>query len=185
MKTPVLDTERLHLRPFRETDAKDVFETWESDPDVAKYMFWTSHNDIAKTREWLSFELGQIEKPDWYRFALVLKDSGALIGTVILYYEEEVNCWEIGYNLGKQYWGRGYTTEAVKAVIDFAKKELQICQIVGRYAKENPASGHVMDKLGFQFEKEIPYLCNDGTVMRDGIQRRLIMDAEKGNTYAK
>ena len=48
MKTPILETDRLLLRPFKEDDVTDVFECWESDPDVAKYMFWTSHNDIEK-----------------------------------------------------------------------------------------------------------------------------------------
>ena len=43
MNTPVLETKRLILRPFRQDDARTVYECWESDPDVAKYMFWTSH----------------------------------------------------------------------------------------------------------------------------------------------
>lgn len=83
MRTPILETDRLVLRPFIEADVTDVFECWESDPDVAKYMFWTSHNDIEKTREWIAFELGQIEKQDWYRFAIVLKDTNTLIGTAM------------------------------------------------------------------------------------------------------
>lgn len=173
MRTPVLETDRLILRPFKEDDVTDVFECWESDPDVAKYMFWTSHNDIEKTREWITFELGQIEKQDWYRFAIVLKDTNILIGTALVYYEEEVECWEIGYNLGKKYWGKGYTTEAMKRVIEFATEELKLLQIVGRYAKENPASGNVMRKLGFKYEKDIPYECNNGAVKREGIQCRL------------
>lgn len=86
---------------------------------------------------------------------------------------EEVDSWEIGYNLGKKYWGNGYTTEAMRRIISFAKEELRIAEIVGRYAKENPASGKVLDKLEFQFEKEIPYECNNGTVLREGIQCRL------------
>ena len=173
MKTPILETDRLILRPFREDDAIDVFECWESDPDVAKYMFWTSHNDIAKTKEWIDFELGQIEKDDWYRYAIVQKENKELMGTAILYYDEEVDCWEIGYNLGKKYWNKGYVTEAMKKVIAFAQEELHISEIVGRYAKENPASGNVMRKLGFQYEKDIPYPCNDGAVMREGVQCRL------------
>ena len=48
--------------------------------------------------------------------------------------------------------------------------------MVGRYAKENPKSGNVMNKLGFKYEKDIPYECNDGTVMREGIQCRLIVE---------
>lgn len=51
MKTPELKTERLLLRPFRQEDAIPAFTCWESDPDVAKYMFWTSHNDVEKTKE--------------------------------------------------------------------------------------------------------------------------------------
>lgn len=175
MNTPILETERLMLRPFQKEDAVNVFECWESDPDVAKYMFWTSHNDIEKTKEWITFELGQVEKDDWYRFAIVLKGTSELIGTALIYFEEEVECWEIGYNLGKKYWGKGYTTEAMVKVIDFARKQLKISQIVGRYAKENPASGNVMKKLGFKYEKDIPYECNDGTIKREGIQCRLIL----------
>ncbi len=175
MKTPTLNTDRLLLRPFTEDDALAVFEGWESDPEIAKYMFWTSHNDIEKTKEWLSFEISQIEKDDWYRFALVLKETGALIGTVLIYYEEEVECWEIGYNLGKRYWGKGYATEAMSRVIEFAVEEIHISEIVGRYAKENPASGNVMKKLGFQYEKDIPYECNNGAVMREGVQCRLLI----------
>ncbi len=173
MKTPTLETDRLILRTFKQEDATNVFECWESDPDVAKYMFWTSHNDIAKTKEWIDFELGQIEKDDWYRYAIVQKENKELMGTAILYYDEEVDCWEIGYNLGKKYWNKGYVTEAMKKVIAFAQEELHISEIVGRYAKENPASGNVMRKLGFQYEKDIPYPCNDGAVMREGVQCRL------------
>lgn len=176
MNTPVLETERLLLRPFRKEDAEEVFVCWERDPDVAKYMFWTSHNDIEKTKEWIAIEIGQIEKEDWYRFAIELKETGELIGTALIYYEEEVVCWEIGYNLGKRYWGKGYTTEAMRKVMDFAVTSLGITEIVGRYAKENPASGNVMKKLGFEYEKDIPYECNDGAVKREGIQCRWILD---------
>lgn len=176
MKTPTLETERLILRTFTYDDARDVFECWESDPDVAKYMFWSSHNDIEKTKEWLKFEIGQIEKDEWYRFALVLKSTNELIGTALIYYEDEVKCWEIGYNLGKKYWGKGYTTEAMSKVIEFATDYLNISEIVGRYAKENPASGNIMNKLGFKYEKDIPYECNDGTVMREGVQCRLVIE---------
>ena len=56
MRTPILHTERLDLRPFTAEDAQDVFECWESDPDVAKYMFWCSHNDIEKTKNWVRKE---------------------------------------------------------------------------------------------------------------------------------
>lgn len=183
MNTPILETDRLLLRPFQETDAVDVLEGWESDPEVAKYMFWTSHNDIEKTKEWIAFERNQIPKEDWYRFAFVLKDTGELIGTGLIYYEEEVEAWEIAYNLGRKYWGLGYTTEAMKRIVDFAVNELKLSEIVGRYAKENPASGKVLRKLGFQYEKEIPYVCNDGAVKREGIQMKYIDFSKTTSLY--
>ena len=175
MNTPILETERLILRPFEATDAETVFECWETDPEVAKYMFWTSHNDIEKTKEWIEFELGQISKDDWYRFALVLKDTKALVGTGLIYYEDEVSSWEIGYNLGRKYWGNGYTTEAMQEILSFAKNELNIKEVVGRYAKENVASGNVMKKLGFKLEKDIAYECNNGAVRYEGVQCRLYL----------
>lgn len=175
MKTPTLETERLLLRPFKTSDTKDVFEGWERDADVAKYMFWCSHNDIERTKEWISFELGQINKDDWYRFAFILKETKELIGTGLIYYEEEVKGWEIGYNLAKKYWGNGYATEGMKNIIQFARENLNIKEIIGRCAKENPASGNVMKKLGFQYEKEILYECNNGTVHRKGLLYRLYL----------
>lgn len=105
----------------------------------------------------------------------MLKETDELLGTALVYYEEEVQCWEIGYNFGKKYWNKGYATEAMQKVIAFAEEELNLSEIVGRYAKENPASGNVMKKLGFQYEKDIPYECNDGAVKREGIQCRLVM----------
>jgi ribosomal-protein-alanine N-acetyltransferase len=91
MNTPILETQRLLLRPFREGDGQEVFECWENDPDVAKYMFWSSRNDVSESIEWVKMEIGRIKKDDWYRFALVEKETGHLIGTGLVYYEEEIS----------------------------------------------------------------------------------------------
>ena len=168
MITPILQTKRLILRPFIKDDAQEVFNSWESDPDVAKYMFWTSHSDISKTIEWLASEIEKINSDDWYRWAYISKESGKLLGTGLLYFDDEYKKFEIGYNLGKHAWGYGYATEAMMEVIRFAKDELGIKEIIGRHAKENPASEKVMKKLGFQYVKDIPYECNAGTKIYEG-----------------
>lgn len=173
MKTPVLETERLLLRPFCEADAQRVFDCWESDPDVARYMFWSSHNDVEKTRQWTAFEVSQIPSDQWYRWAVVLKATGDLIGTGLVYYEEEYHLFEIGYNFGKEYWGHGFATETMEAIVDFAKNVLKVKELVGRYAKENPASGRVMDKLGFRYCRELPYEANEGKHRYNGVECRL------------
>ncbi|GFP76284.1 GNAT family N-acetyltransferase [Clostridium fungisolvens] len=168
MKTPILETDRLILRPFYMEDAQDVFECWESDPDVAKYMFWESHNDINKTIDWVREELSKIDADDWYRWAIILKETGELVGTGLIYVDKEYSKFEIAYNLGKKAWGSGYTVEAMLEVIKFAKEELRVKEIMGRHAKENAASGIVLEKLGFKYIKDIPYECNRGKNIYDG-----------------
>lgn len=173
MKTPELFTERLTLRPFNEADARDVFEGWETDPDVARYMFWESHNDFNKTIEWVKEEVEKIEAEDWYRWAITLKESGELVGTGLIYLNDETNQYEIAYNLKKSAWGKGYTTEAMKRIIQYAKEELGIKTIMGSHAKENPASGKVMEKLGFKFLRDIPYECHKGEKVYEGKEYQL------------
>ena len=168
MKTPILETDRLILRPFCIEDAQEVFQGWESDAEVAKYMFWTSHNDINKTINWVKKELSKIDSDDWYRWAILSKETGNLLGTGLIYVEAEYGKFEIAYNLGKKAWGFGYTTEAMQEVIKFAKEELGIKELMGRYAKENPASGRVLEKLGFTYIKNIPYACNRGENLYEG-----------------
>lgn len=143
MNTPNIETERLLLRPFCKEDTQNAFDCWESDPDVAKYMFWCSHNNIEKTKEWISFEMGQIASDKWYRWAVICKDTSELIGTGLVYFEEEYNLFEVSYNFGKKYWGKGYAIETMRAVVDYAENVLRVEELVGRYAKVNPASGNL------------------------------------------
>lgn len=168
MKTPILQTDRLILRPFCMEDSQEVFECWESDPAVAKYMFWDSHNDVNITIGWVKKELSKRDSDDWYRWAILSKETGDLLGTGLIYVEEEYAKFEIAYNLGKKSWGCGYTTEAMQEVIKFAKEELGINEIMGRHAKENPTSGRILEKLGFTYIKDIPYECNRGKNLYEG-----------------
>lgn len=168
MITPVLETERLILRPFNIRDAREVFECWESDPDVARYMYWTSHNDINKTKEWIESEIAKINSDGWYRWAIVSKEKNEIAGTGLFYFDEELQNYSIGYNLGKKFWGKGYATEAMKKIIEFAKNTLEVKEIIGRHATANSASGKVMKKLGFVYVKDIPFVCNDGQNIYEG-----------------
>lgn len=70
--------------------------------------------------------------------------------------------------MGKKAWGYGYTTEAMQGIIHFAKENLGITEIVGRHAKENPASENVMKKLGFKYVRDIPYECDEGKYVYEG-----------------
>lgn len=71
--------------------------------------------------------------------------------------------WGIGYNLHYDYWHKGYCTEAMKAIIDFAHKELGVNKICSEHALDNPRSGKVMEKCGLKFDHYGEYAKLDGS----------------------
>ena len=168
MITPRLETERLILRCFQDDDISAVYNGWETDPDVAKYMMWESHNDIEKTRAWIADEICNIAKDDWYRWALIKKETEELIGTCLIYYSDEESSYVVGYNLSKKFWGNGYTTEAMKRVLEFARNDLGLKLITGSHSVENPASGKVMEKIGMVYNQDCNYVCNGGKIRTKG-----------------
>ena len=89
--------------------------------------------------------------------------------------DDAENHWDISYNLGKKLWGKGYVTEAMKMVMQFAQAELGMKESITSYAKVNSGSANVLHKLGFVDEKEIPYECNGGDIITEGIMCRYIV----------
>ena len=157
MKTPILETERLILRPLCVNDAEDIYKNWTSDPEVARFMRWELHKDISETREWLSAEEQCVESDSVYNWGFVLKETEELIGSGGLVFIESKGMYELGYNIMKKYWGKGLATEASHMIIDFAKKELNQKQFYCCHAKDNPASGKVMMKVGFKYQNDGVY----------------------------
>lgn len=156
MKTPVLETDRLILRPLSLDDAEHIFKTWTSDEDVAKYMIWDVHESVNDTIDWLKQEVNDIDSDDVYTWGLVLKDTNTLFGTIALNKKADGTSG-FGYNIAKAYWKKGFTTEAGRKVLDFANKTLNIKKIFCRHADENIASMKTMKKLGFIYFKDSTY----------------------------
>lgn len=177
MITPRIETNRLLLREIQETDVDDIFDCWMQDEDVSRYMWWKASNDIAEVQKFVKFELGQIEHDKWYRWIIILRETGQIIGTCMIFYNEDdrEKHWDISYNLGKKYWGNGFITEAMKEVIQFAEIELGMKECVTTYAKVNSSSAKVLHKLGFIDEAEIPYECSGGDIITEGIMCRYVV----------
>lgn len=169
MTTPVVVSERLILRPFREGEALAAFQLWFSQPDVAKYMFWKTHSDIKETEDWLLDEISSIDDDDWYRFAVERIEDQQLLGTVLLYYEEELEGWEIVYCFAREFWNQGYATESIQTIISFAKEQLELEKIFARVALVNMASRKALEKLGFCHSGRIVYTCNGGNSVLPGL----------------
>lgn len=151
----IITTERLIIRQFRETDAEDVYEL-RSDPEVNRFMPYPCDADISETRlrigEWM-------EKK--YRMAIELRESGKVIGDISLSPRDGDKLVELGYNLNRSFWGKGYATEAARAVIQQAVSE-GIRDFMAYYAKENGASGRVLEKCGFVPEYTGQYSRDNG-----------------------
>lgn len=163
MKTPILETERLILRPLALTDAEEIFKNWSSDPEVAKFMFWSTHSDVEVTKKWLADVETKINSDICYDWGFVRKSDNKLIGSGGIYYKENLDAFEIGYNIMKNCWHQGYTTEAATAMRDFAINSLGSKRIFGRHAKDNPYSGKVMEKLGLHYIGDAEAESMDGT----------------------
>ncbi len=169
MKTPILETERLILRPLQNTlqEAQHIFSAWTSDKEVAKYMRWSVHKSVSDTAEWLLLEEKNIDS-DNYNWGFVLKETGELIGAGGLVFVQEHSCYELGYNLMRKQWGKGLATEAARRILLFAQEELHQKSMFCCHAAQNTASENIILKLGFKrvgtatyekFDKSEKYEC--------------------------
>ena len=152
--TRTLETERLILRKFTMEDAELMLRNWASDPEVTKYLTWPAHESIAITdmvlRDWVS----GYERADQYKWAIVSKDgNGEPIGSIdTVRLDDNVDAAEIGYCMGKAWWGRGLMTEALKAVVDYLIGEAGMNRVCARHDPRNVGSGKVMQKAGMIYE---------------------------------
>ena len=89
-------------------------------------------------------------------FAVTLKPAGTLIGTVGLRIDDEDQRAELGYWIGKPFWGHGYCTEAARCVLQFGFEQVGLNRIFAHHFSRNPASGRVMQKLGMSHEGHLP-----------------------------
>ena len=152
-----IGTERLILRPLGAGDAEDAFE-WQSDPEVNRYMIYPLYTDVEKTREWI-----MSLRPDANEFGFELKTTGKVIGAGGIKYHADGNAWELGYNLNRAYWGKGYATEASKALMQWAYETQGARNFTAAHATANVASGNVIRKCGFQFDRFGEYARIDGS----------------------
>lgn len=155
--TKMLQTERLILRRFVESDAETMFQDWASSAENLTYVTWNPHPVVGVTRNSIRNWIASYANPNYYKWVICLKEKPEqVIGDIsIVEMDETDSSCEIGYVLGKDYWGRGIMTEALKAVLDFCFTQAGFQKVRARYASLNPASGRVMEKAGMSYLKTI------------------------------
>ena len=159
-----IETDRLILRPWRQEDLEDFYEYARVD-GVGQMAGWHPHESIEKSQTILD---GFIREKK--TFALELKDSGKVIGSLGLEARdegldipEELQGREIGYVLSKDYWGRGLMPEAVKAVTDYCFSVPGFDYLLCGHFDWNNQSRRVIEKCGFRFLKEVTHETRLGT----------------------
>ncbi len=152
----VLETERLRLRGWEETDLEDFYEYAKVD-GVGQMAGWEAHKSRQESK--MILEMFIREKKT---FALELKENHKVIGSLGLenmgvLLSGKYEKWtgrEVGYVLSKEYWGKGLMPEAVKRVIEFCFEEENYDYLICGHWVENIRSQRVIEKSGFRFIKE-------------------------------
>lgn len=157
----VLKTERLILRPWRKEDCKTLpslannRKIWENVRDLFPHPY-----TLDDATRWIQFSA---ENPLHHNFAVTFEDR--LIGAIGLHLLSDVyrRTAEIGYWLGEPYWGKGFTTEAVKKVTEWAFNTFELGRIQAGIFEGNQASMRVLEKAGYHLEAHLKKaLTKDG-----------------------
>ena len=150
-----METERLILRPWRESDAEALYK-YASDPDVGPRAGWPPHKSVEE-----SLEVIRTFFNNDHTWALELKETGEPIGCIGYYTYGESNIKigendaELGYWIAKPYWNKGLCTEALRVMIDYCLNVKGFKVLWSDFFVDNPASGRVMEKCGFRDTGEI------------------------------
>ncbi|MBQ1502460.1 MAG: GNAT family N-acetyltransferase [Clostridia bacterium] len=149
---PTLETRRLTLRKLKKSDWPDVFD-YARDPEVTKYLTWSSYNDERDAVKFLAYVLPRYKSGDYCDWAVVERATGRMIGTCgFTSFNFEANSAEVGYVLNRKRWGEEIAPEALRAVLRFGFTYLDLHRIEAHYIVGNEKSLRVMQKVGMKYE---------------------------------
>ena len=165
---PLIETQRLILRKLEMNDANRMFDYIFSDHRVMDNLIKGPHESISETINRLTEITNQYMSETFCYWGIEVKESGELIGTIDLFNinEDTENC-EVGYNIGFNWWNKGYGTEALHAVVEFAFRIMDIHKISATHNIDNPASGKIMLKVGMKREGIIRHMIRKNNQYKD------------------
>ncbi len=167
MDSHIIEAQRLILRPFRAADIPAIVRLL-ADPAIAATTLTVPYPyDETHARDWLNSQQREREAGTGYTFAITHKEDGRLLGAIDIRPRARHQKAEIGYWIGKPYWGRGYATEAALAIIRYGFETLGLNRICALHFTGNPASGRVMQKAGMQYEGTLRQDVRKGDEFRD------------------
>ncbi len=157
----ILQTKRLILRPWSENDAEDLF-MYASDTEIGPPAGWQPHTSVENSREIIRTVLSSPET-----YAVCLRESGRPVGSIGFHradLAERDDEYELGYWIGKPYWGRGLIPEASREMLRHAFLDLGMERVWCGYYDGNEKSRRVQEKLGFVYHHttediEVKLMC--------------------------
>jgi RimJ/RimL family protein N-acetyltransferase len=145
---PILETERLRLRAFRRSDFED-YATLYGDPEVLRYLGGGAATwDRARCWRQLAFLLGHWQLGGCGMWAVALRETGALVGSIGFAHPEGWPGFELAWVLARRWWGRGYATEGARAALAHAFDVLHKDRVISLIDPENVASVRVAERIG-------------------------------------
>ena len=152
MRIPRLETTRLVLRSFSPDDAMEV-ERLAREREIAAGTLNIPHPyPEGAARQWIVTHPPNFEAGLSVNFCIERAADGALLGSVGMGLERSHERAELGYWIGRPYWGEGYATEAAAAVVAYGFEALGLNRIYAYHFHNNPASGRVLEKVGMTYE---------------------------------
>lgn len=143
-----IETARLFLRPTEISDADAIFAAYASDPVATRFLPFEAVTDIDRVVKYLERTVKERVHAECITWVIILRDNQQLVGTLDLTIGENIS--NIGFSIGRAWWGMGIVPEAARAVLDFARNHLAIKRVRGQCDYENRQSARVFEKLGFQ-----------------------------------
>ncbi len=149
---PLLETQRLILRPLAESDAQDIFEVF-SDRKVMEFYDLLPFESLERAKEQIDFFTKGFEQKQMIRWGIELKENGKLIGTCGFFaFNVDAMKAELGYELNSTYQGKGLMTEAVSEAISFLFKQTSVNRVEAYVEPDNISSQKLAEKIGFTKE---------------------------------
>ncbi len=149
---PTLRTPRLLLRPWTLADAPDVQRIC-NDPLVVRGLMRMAYPlSLEEAEKYLAARINNKLDGCDRAFAFAVTADGAIVGYCSLRTQDAHTRAEMGYWMGREFWGRGYITEACGEVLRFGFQDLKLRRVSADYFRSNTASGRVLEKLGFTIE---------------------------------
>jgi ribosomal-protein-alanine N-acetyltransferase len=151
--TQKIITERMILRQFQYLDDDDMLKNWIADEKIQSLYSEPVYTTKAKVKELLYQYIGNYQKSNYYRWAIILKENNECIGQIAYFLIDSNNHFaEIEYCIGSEFQCRGFATEATKAVIEYGFEKINLHKVQICHKSINIPSKRVIEKCGFVYE---------------------------------